>query len=78
MISIILIITTLYMLKLFYIQILNKEYQFSAENNVFRYDVLHPTRGLIYDRDSLLLVSNEPIYDLMIVPREMKLLETNE
>lgn len=77
-VSIVIIIAILYVLKLFYIQILNKQYQFSAKDNVLRYNVLQPTRGLIYDRDSILIVSNEPTYDLMIVPREVERIDTNK
>ena len=70
--GIILIITVIFLLKLFYIQVVNKNYKFSANNNVLRYDVQEAVRGLIYDRDSNLIVANVPAYDLMIIPRELK------
>ena len=70
-VSIVIIISCLYILKLFYIQVINKKYKFSARNNALRYDVLQPVRGLIYDRDSSLIVANRPIYDLMVIPREI-------
>lgn len=70
--SIILIITIIFLSKLFYIQVINKHYKFSANNNVLRYDVQQAVRGLIYDRDSNLIVTNVPAYDLMIIPRELK------
>ena len=69
--GIVIIISCLYILKLFYIQVINKKYKFSAKNNALRYDVLQPIRGLIYDRDSSLIVANRPIYDLMVIPREI-------
>ena len=62
--------------QLFRIQILNDNYKFSANNNALRYDVLTPVRGLIYDRDSNLIVSNTPSYNLMVIPREVKELDT--
>ena len=65
-----LIISFIFIFKLFYIQVINKNYKFSANNNVLRYEVQQATRGLIYDRDSNLIVSNVPAYDLMVVPRE--------
>lgn len=70
--GIILLITIIFLLKLFYIQVINKNYRFSANNNVLRYDVQQAVRGLIYDRDSNLIVANVPAYDLMIIPRELK------
>ncbi len=65
------LISSIFITKLFYIQVVNKNYKFSANNNVLRYDVQQPVRGLIYDRDSNIIVSNIPAYDLMIVPREL-------
>ena len=70
--GIMLLITSIFLSKLFYIQVVNDNYKFSANNNVLRYDVQQATRGLIYDRDSNLIVANVPAYDLMIVPRELK------
>ena len=55
----------------FYIQVINKNYKFSANNNVLRYDVQQAVRGLIYDRNNRLIVANVPAYDLMIIPREL-------
>jgi len=71
-VAIFLLITITFITKLFYIQVLNDNYKFSANNNVLRYDVQQAVRGLIYDRDSNLIVANVPAYDLMIIPRELK------
>ena len=65
-------ISLIYIVKLFYIQVINKDYKFSAKNNALRYEVQQPVRGLIYDRDSVLIVANIPAYDLVIIPRELK------
>ncbi len=70
--GIMLLIVIIFLSKLFYIQVVNDNYKFSANNNVLRYDVQQAVRGLIYDRDSNLIVANVPAYDLMIVPRELK------
>lgn len=39
---------------------------------------IYPTRGLMLDRNQKLLVSNQPAYDLMVIPREVKDLDTLE
>ena len=70
--GIMLVITIIFLSKLFYIQVVNDNYKFSANNNALRYDVQQAVRGLIYDRDSNLIVANVPAYDLMIIPRELK------
>ena len=74
--GIFLFITTIFLSKLFYIQVINDDYKFSANNNALRYDVQQAVRGLIYDRDSNLIVANVPAYDLMIIPRELKEIDT--
>lgn len=56
--------------RLFYIQVIDDSYRLSAENNVLRYQVEYPARGLVYDRDGELLVYNEAAYDLMVVPQQ--------
>jgi penicillin-binding protein 2 len=71
-IIIFLLITIIFITKLFYIQIVNKNYKFSANNNVLRYEVQQAVRGLIYDRNRTLIVANVPAYSLMIVPLELK------
>ena len=71
-VGIFLLIAIVFITKLFYIQVVNDNYKFSANNNVLRYDVQQAVRGLIYDRDSNLIVANVPAYDLMIIPRELK------
>ncbi|MDR2557030.1 MAG: penicillin-binding protein 2 [Bacteroidales bacterium] len=61
----------LYWLRLFYIQIIDDKYNLYASNNAFRYKIQYPGRGLMYDRNGELLVYNEPIYDLMVVPMQV-------
>lgn len=38
----------------------------------------YPQRGLIYDRNGKLLVSNQSAYDVMIIPKQVKVLDTLE
>tara|TARA_B110000240_G_scaffold13737_1_gene14256 strand:+ start:1225 stop:3030 length:1806 start_codon:yes stop_codon:yes gene_type:complete len=71
-----LLIAFIFVVQLFRIQILNDNYKFSANNNALRYDVLTPVRGLVYDRDTNLIVSNIPSYNLMVIPREVIELDT--
>jgi len=57
--------------KLFYIQIIDESYKLSAENNTLRKKINYPERGLIYDRNNHLLVSNIKTYDIMIIPKQV-------
>lgn len=73
----ILIFATLLLVgKLFYIQIIDDTYLLSANNNVLRKVVVYPARGVILDRNNKILVQNEPVYDILVTPREVKDLDT--
>ncbi len=64
--------------RLFYLQILDKEYKNLALRNAVKKEYVIPERGYIYDRNNKLLVSNLPIYDIMAVPNQMKAFDTLE
>ncbi len=75
----ILLVGILFIIRLFYIQIVDTKYQPSPLNNsaiAVKYD--YPERGFIYDRNGILIVANQPSYDIMIVPRDVKPLDTLE
>jgi len=67
-----------FIFRLLYIQVINDKYKLSASNNVLRYVTDYPARGLIYDRNGKLLVYNEATYDLMVIPRNIKNIDTTE
>lgn len=68
----IILIGLIYIVKLYVIQVQDSSYKFSAESNTQRVIVQYPSRGLIFDRQGKLLVSNQAVYDVMIVPREVE------
>ena len=75
----ILIIGVIFILRLFYLQIITTKYQPSPFNNsavAVKFD--YPERGFIYDRNNVLVVANQPSYDIMIVPRDVQPLDTLE
>jgi len=75
----ILSIGILFIFRLFYIQVLNSKYKPSPYNNsaiAVKYD--YPNRGFIYDRNNVLMVANQPSYDIMVIPKDVKPLDTIE
>jgi len=64
------------LIKLFTIQVLDDSFMKKAERNAIQRTVDHPYRGLIYDRNGKLMVYNNPIFDLMIVPKEFQVGDT--
>ena len=62
--------------KLFFLQLINKEYKVTADNNVLLYEIIYPSRGLIYDRNGAILADNKAAYDILITPRELAPFDT--
>lgn len=55
--------------RMFHLQIvLGKVFEKEAEENRYRIQVLQAPRGVIYDSNKELLVSNAPVFDLVIIP----------
>ncbi len=62
--------------RLFYIQIIDKEYKNLSYKNAIKKEYIIPERGYIYDRKGKLLVSNLQVYDIMGIPNQIKKLDT--
>ncbi|HXH18929.1 MAG TPA: penicillin-binding protein 2 [Chitinophagales bacterium] len=65
------LVFSVFLIKLFHLQIIAKSYKDLASQNVVRRIQLHPDRGLIYDRNGKLIVTNDAVYDLYAVPRQV-------
>ncbi|MBB5636165.1 penicillin-binding protein 2 [Pedobacter cryoconitis] len=70
------VIALILMGQLFYIQVASDRYFLSANSNVLRKKYTFPARGVITDRNSKVLVQNEPVYDLMVTPNLVKPFDT--
>ncbi|HPR11318.1 MAG TPA: penicillin-binding protein 2 [Bacteroidales bacterium] len=75
-ISFVILASVVLLVKLFLIQVVDDTYRLSAENNVLRYVTQYPARGLIFDRNGTLMVSNQAAYDLMVVPAQTGRMDT--
>ncbi len=64
-------IGVIFLIRLFYVQVIDDHYKLDADNNVLRTIIKYPARGLIYDRNGELLVFNEAAYDLMFIPKQL-------
>ena len=76
--GLILFIALVFSIRLFSIQVIDDDYKLAAQNNILQKIIDYPFRGLIYDRDGDLLVYNTPVYDLMIVPKEVDLADSSD
>ncbi|MES2378968.1 MAG: penicillin-binding protein 2 [Bacteroidota bacterium] len=64
--------------RLFYIQIIDDRYTLSAKKNAIRQVRQYPARGPILDRNGKVLVSNDLVYDITVIPKEVKAFDTVE
>ena len=70
------VVAVILLAKLFTIQILDQQYKIDASNNSMVYDIIYPTRGVIYDRNGEILVGNKIAYDIQVTPREVRAFDT--
>ena len=76
--SIIIIIGITFIGRLSYLQIFSFSPNQVLEDTAIKAIYDYPERGYIYDRNGKLLVANQPAYDVMVIPREVKALDTLE
>lgn len=74
---IILVITSLLMVRLWYVQIYRGDYYKNmAENNRFQYIEIPAPRGIIYDRNGSVVLGNRPYFDMVMIPQYLRDKET--
>ena len=69
-------ISLIFVIRLFFLQIVSDDYKKWADSNAFQKRTLYPSRGVIYDRHGRLLVFNQPSYDVMVTMREVQTFDT--
>lgn len=72
----VLCVVVLFIVRLFFLQIMSDDYKKNADSNAFLKKIQYPSRGVIYDRNDKLLVYNQPAYDITVVMKEIKTLDT--
>jgi len=66
----------IFVLRFLFLQLFDPSLKEAAESNAIRKKIVIPARGLIYDRNKKLVVSNKSVYDIMVTPRLVKNLDT--
>lgn len=69
-------IFVVYLIRLFYLQIIDDTYKQIADDRGIRKEQVDPDRGQIFDRTGKLIVYNEPSYKLMVVPSQVEKIDT--
>lgn len=69
-------VAMIFLVKLFFIQVIDQRYGELANSNAILKEIDPPVRGLIRDRNGKLLVYNTPEFDLEIIRKEVKNLDS--
>ena len=71
--GILLVFIVIYILRLWYLQVVQGEtYRYQSENNRIRLEDIPASRGIIFDRKGVPLVENRPAYHLQIIREDIK------
>jgi penicillin-binding protein 2 len=70
------IVAMIFLIKLFSIQVVDSKYADLAESNAILEQIDYPVRGLIKDRNGKIIVYNAPEFDLQIISKEVKTLDS--
>ncbi len=57
--------------RLFFLQVVDSQYQELSDGNVLHREVLYPSRGEVFDRNGEYLVQSRGCYDMMVIYREL-------
>lgn len=69
--GVVILVATIFCIRLFNLQILDSSTKDKADTNAFLKQTIYPSRGLIYDRNGELLVYNQPVYDITVIIKQM-------
>lgn len=70
------LVAAILLVRIFNIQIIDGSYKRDSTNNSMVYETIYPPRGIIYDRNGLMLVGNKVCYNILVTPREVKAFDT--
>lgn len=76
-ILIVCVIGIIYAIRLLFLQVINEEWQNRGSALTEKEVVVYPSRGLIFDRNGELLVTNQTVYDLMVLPKDVQPFDTS-
>jgi penicillin-binding protein 2 len=71
-----LVVGIIFVLRLFFIQVLDDTWAKRAEEISFAKRSIKPARGLIFDRNGDVLVASTPVYNILVTPNKIKDFDT--
>ena len=74
----ILIVSLLFVSRLFFLQIYDTSSQQLSANNILHLETVFPSRGIIVDANDKIIVENQPVYDFYIIPNQLIISDTSQ
>lgn len=71
------VVILIFMVRLFYLQVLSPEYALASSETDLKDVNTTPSRGIIFDRQERIYVKNSPLYDVKFVPRQIVIEDTS-
>ena len=78
LLALVLLTGVIFTARLFYLQVFDGASDSLRQNSAIKIMYDYPQRGYMFDRNDKLLVSNQPSYDVMVIPRDVKPVDTLE
>jgi len=72
------IVSLLFILRLFYLQIYDTSSQQLSANNILHLETVFPSRGIIVDANDKIIVENQPVYDFYVIPNQLIISDTSQ
>ncbi len=69
-------VAVIFILRLFFLQVVDDQWKIQAANASERIITEFPSRGLVFDRYGEIMVANTAVYDLMVIPKDVKNIDT--
>jgi len=76
-VMIVCVIAIIYVVRLFFLQVVSGRAREEATALTEEEIPLYPPRGVIYDREGRMLVTNQTVYNLMVVPKKVQPFDTS-
>lgn len=76
-VMIVCVIAIIYVVRVFFLQVVSSKAREEATALTEAEIPLYPPRGIIYDRKGRMLVTNQTVYNLMVVPKKVTPFDTN-
>ena len=70
------IISLIFIFRLLHLQIFTSDFKILSEQNIVQENIIFPSRGIILDRNKKLIVANQPIYDILVIPNDIYIEDT--